>query len=437
MMLISSSAFLGIAAGNGSGNGLFDSVWEPLGYCYIVSDNVFPLNVYVVSLPDVGNYRVANHSDVVEGVRQAVVICPGDSQIKELHIEIGHQLYMKLNVNVSCTMVEDWGAYKTLVESANNSLIVNTHDEYLPVPESYTKEEWTEKVADFMLNRWGTWVHAGGYPFYRVWHQNGTTEEWGDSGFKRLMSHIGKGNVTCYPREDIDPDDPDSSNRQTRTTFFGPWYWYFEMDGHYDDGTLNEFCYANPGYPVKTNELDVTHQVYVWAENGKDYRYTSGAAIRFSPNASSFNFGRYIHLSSWKFWGAHNDMKPSSFSVGFISTAVAIEEEYYFVSARFYGNLGYSASEAILKAEKEGRIIGLAEAETLFRDGLDAFAAGNYKLAAAYANQAKITADRARIAPSFLPQITATATILTASVVGGVYYKIKKKKEKQARNQKT
>ena len=43
-------------------------------------------------------------------------------------------------------------------------------------------------IADFMVNRWGTWVHTGGLPFRIVQYENGTTGEWLE-GFKKMMTH--------------------------------------------------------------------------------------------------------------------------------------------------------------------------------------------------------------------------------------------------------
>ncbi len=419
----SNSVFCGIlldaVAEDLSGGDLFEFVWDDGLGCYcIVSGDVFPLKVYVLSLPDVSNYRVSNHSDVVEGVKQAVKIRPGDSQIKELTMPLWFGLIMKLNVSVSHTVVQDWNEYKALVESANNTIIVNTHDEYLPVPEDYTKEEWTDKIADFMLNRWGTWVHAGGYPLYHVWHQNGTREEWGEDGFKRLMSHIGKGNLTCYPPPDWDPTD--MSNPATFSLWASQgmginWFLY--------DDPITKFHCVNPGYPVNFEDFEGQ---YIGGVYSLITPYRPGAIIRFSQNQSAFNFGIYVHLGTWQFYTGGGRELPSDLGMGFISTAAAIYGEFFCAAHKLYGRAGDSALEAIQEAEKEGRTIGLAEAKILFQNALDAFASGDYKLAAAYAIQAKLTAEKAT-APNILPQTIAVIAIVIASLSIGAYYKINKK----------
>lgn len=394
------------------GDDLFQFVWDDSlrGY-YIVSDRVFPLNVYALSLPDVGNYRASNHSAVVEGVRQATKIYPRDADVKELHIPLWFRLIMKLNVSVSYTVVQDWNEYKTLAESANNIIIVNTHDEYLPVPEGYTKEEWTDKIADFMLNRWGTWVHAGGYPFYRVWYQNGTKEEWGEDGFKRLMSHIGKGNLTCYLLADWARASVSmwAEGMSRCTTLYGT--------------SILDFAEATPGYPINFEDFEDEYigDLYSYGD------YKPGAIIRYSQNQSTFNFGIYVHMSPWRFYLSNGkEIEYPDLGMGFISTAAAIYGEFTHAACKLYSRSGDSAAEVILRAEKEGRTVGLTEAKNLFQNALDAFASGNYKLAAAYATQAKQTAEKAA-APNTLPQAIAIIITIAVPIGIGAYYKINKK----------
>jgi len=412
-----------VVAENVPGDDLFEFVWDDVDGYYIVSDEVFPLKIYVLSLPDVGNCRISNHSDVVEGVRQATKIYPRDSDVKELVIPLWFGLTMKLNVSVSFHLVDDWETYKTLVGSGDNTIIVNTHDEYLPVPEGYTKDGWTDEVADFMLNRWGTWVHAGGYPFYRVWYQNGTKEEWGKDGFKRLMSHIGKGNLTCYPpdRNPTDMSNPATFSMWAAQGMGINWFLY--------DYSINRFHCANPGYPINFEDFEGQ---YIGGVYSLIASYEPGAIIRYSQNQSAFNFGIYIHMGVWQFQDGGGNELPSDLGMGFISTAAAIYGEFYYAASKLYGRAGDSAIEVILRAEKEGRTIGLDEAKGLFQNALDAFASGNYKLAAAYATQAKLTAEKAA-APNILPQLIASIVMIAVPIGIGAYYKINKKnKERKA-----
>jgi len=422
---VGSSAGFCVASEDTLDNELFKFVWDDTlgvlgawgGYC-IVSDKIFPLEVYAVSLPDVGNYRVSNRSAVVEGVRKTTKIYLGDADVKELVIPLWFNLIMKLNVSISLHLVEDWETYKTLVETGNNTIIVNTHDEYLPVPDGFRKEEWMDKIADFMLNRWGTWVHAGGYPFYRVWYQNRTQEEWLENGFKHLMGYIGKGNVTCYPPPSWRPDDPATLADWAAQNLGINWYLY----GH----NIGYFHYADQSFPINYEDFkgQFLGRIYSYRD------YMPGSIIRYSYNQSAFYFGIYIHMSAWQFYDIDGIKLPSEPVMGFISTAAAIYEEFSYSACNLYGRAGDSASEAIQKAEKEGRTAKLAEAKSLFQNSLDAFADGNYKLAATYAMQAKETAEKATV-QSALPQTIALIAIVIASAGVGTYYKIKNNKNKK------
>jgi hypothetical protein len=390
------------------------------GYC-IVSDRVFSLDVYAVSLSDVGNYRFSNHSAIVEGVRQATQIHPWDAaNVKELVIPLWSNLFMKLNVSISFHLIDKWETYKTMVESSNNTIIVNTHDECLPVPEGYTKEEWTDKIADLMLNRWGTWVHAGGYPFYRVVYENGTREEWGEDGFKRLMSHIGKGNTRCYSPLSWNPEYPATFNLWAQQGIGINWFLCGEP--------ISMFWCSNPGYPINYQDFE---GFYVGGIYSLIAPYESGAIIRYSQNQSAFNFGLYIHMGVWKFYlGNGKEVELSDLATGFISTAAAIYGEFYYVASRLYGRAEDSAAEEIQEADEEGRTIGLAEAKNLFQNALSAFAAEDYKLSAAYAIQAKLTAEKATT-PNTVPQLIATIAIITGLIGTGAYYKINNKRNKK------
>lgn len=427
LMLLNSSFMFRVVAQDVSGGGLFRFVWDEFlgpypffgGYC-IVSDRVFSLDVHAVSLPDVGNCRFFDRSAIVEGVRQAVKIRPGAGDVKELKIPLWSNLFMKLNVSISFHLVDSWETYKALVESANNTIIVNTHDEYLPVPDGYKKEEWVDRIADFMLNRWGTWVHAGGYPLYRVWYQNGTREEWGEEGFKCLMRHIGKGNLTCYPPPSWNPEDPATFNLWAAQGIGINWF----LNGE----PVLRFWYSNPGYPINYGDFQ---ELYVGGVYSLISPYDSGAIIRYSKNQSTFNFGLYIHMGVMEFYlGNGKEVESSALATGFISTAAGIYGEFYYAASRLYGRGGDSAAEAIQEAEKAGRTVGLAEAKNLFQNALDAFASENYKLSAAYAIQAKLTAEKAAT-PSTVPQLIATIAITAVSISIGAYYKINNKKNKR------
>lgn len=409
-----------------SGSSLFELTGDSVTGYRIVSDHIFPLKIYALSLPEISGYGVSNHSAILDGVRQAVLVHPPDAQpvypgqpeIKELTVGLGVSLDMKLKVNVSLVLVEDWESYKTLVESSNDTIIVNTYGEYLPVPESYTNEQWVDKIADLMLNHWGTWVHAGGYPFYRVWYQNGTIEEWGERGFQRLMSHIGKENVTCYPPLG---DDPETFSLED--LFLSYWWSTY-------GGVIGNFHYAAHGFPVKHKDFDVEFSVYDFMENNGSM-YSSGAAIRFAPNITSFNFGTYVHMGTWEFYNIDGAEWPSDFAASFTATATAIYSEYACAAFKFFGKQGESASEAFQKAQNEGRKIGLDKAQAHFESALNAFAAGHYKLSASYLDQAKSEAENAqKLQQDYLLQGVVAVVIAAVPIGVVVYFKFGNKKRK-------
>ncbi|MGD0494817.1 MAG: hypothetical protein ABSB28_02100 [Candidatus Bathyarchaeia archaeon] len=352
------------------------------GDSVLLSDRVFPLTVYIVSLPDVGNVVLTNHSAILDGVLRAVQIHPSNSSVQELvlllgevGLGVGEGLKAALNVSVSYVLVQDWATYKTILEQGNDTIIVNTHDQYLPVPDGYTKEQWVGEIADFMLNRWGTWVHIGGYPFYNVWYQNGTTEQWGPAGYSRMMSHIGEPNATCYPAETYATStDPAQLREKT--------YLMKSLEGSWDffPAGCGE---ADVGYPVKFadfNDSRFDGSMFGYAVDGH-------AAEAFAQSASSFNFGVYVHLGTSTFYGDTGLKTKPDFPAGFIPTATAISVEYRLINM-LYGSQGNSASEQIQKAINEGRTFGLDTATELFQKAQDCYAAGEYKMAWSYASEA-------------------------------------------------
>lgn len=416
------------STGSASSNSVFRIAEWPsneaisFGDSVLTSDRVFPLTVYILSLPDVGNIVLTNHSAIVNGAIRAVEIYPSNSSVKELVTKLdgyynGEGLVAALNVSLSYVLIQDWTTYKTIVEQGNDSIIVNTHDQYLPVPNGYTKEAWVDQIGDFMLNRWGTWVDIGGYPFYDVWYQNGTTAQWGSGGFSRMMSHIGKPDATCYP-----PEQYNSSDLSARIAMRTDDMKSLEQSwGFFPAG-----CdWADIGYPTKYDDFSsqVTIPMY-------DY-YVSHSALQFTQNSSSFNFGVFVHLGISKFEVA----TPADFPDGFISTATAIFFEYRLVNG-LYGSQGNSASEEIQQATSEGRTIGLNEAKVFFQKAVESYVVGDYKIAWSYAHEAAAAASSSTSPTTFnVPVMIIVGAVVLASVsISGVkaYRKFNGKKPTDA-----
>ena len=384
------------------------SIWPT----YVQINGIHSLDVYVVSLDGVGNFRTSNRLMLVDGALQAC-------SIHELKVFLDFHVSAVVNVSIRAYVIASWEAYRMLVEWGKNVIIVNAHDEYLPVPEGYTKEEWTEKIADFMLNRWGTWTHTGGYPFYHVWYQNGATEEWGEQGFKALMSHIGKENVTCHP--------PPPKNQPQVAVFV---HEELERNWHLNGACLGYWCESALSNPIDLDDFK---------ENcmGKIYgfgRYAPGAIIRFSQNRSTFNFGTYIHLSPWEFNSVNGNPLPAEPAMGGISTAAAIWADIGEAISKIYKSytFGEGAVVAIQRAKEKGRTAGLNQAEELLKSAIDGCKNRNYKMAISRAEQAKLAAQKAT-EPNNLSQIIAAIGIIIVAVSIGTYYKINRRKSNKGR----
>lgn len=379
-------------------------------------ENWVSVRVYVVSLDGVGNYRASNNSMVVEGAMQVPLDFNREIPVYLEPISSWEWETIWLNITYDMRLITDYEAYRMLIEWGSNAIVVNTHDEYLPVPSGYTKEEWAGTIADFMLNRWGTWTHTGGYPFYRVWHQDGKTEIWGEKGFQTLMSHIGKGNVTCYPPAKH-PEKADFG------LFWARWRFLDNCGLDLPASTLGK---ANPGYPISFEDFNKSQIInYIYVLNHSSH--ATGASIPFRQDASTLNFGVYVHLGAWEFYDGTGHRMPGldDLAMRFISTAAALEAELVSSVSSIYW-----ASKEISTAQSKGRTVGLDRAEALLQNATNAFDAENYKLAYAYAQQARELAEKAA-EPNLLPYVIGAIAITVASIGVGAYYKNHQKRTKQ------
>ncbi len=154
--------------------------------------------VYIICLNDVPGHWVDDPSRVKDGALEACMIKGTEIRynlpLAHPSVGVGYPPYYRALPEV----VTSWSTYKTVITSKHGIIVVNTHGEYLPVSSGYSKTQWVDEIADAMLNRRLTWVHVGGYPFYRVWYQDGTWEEWLENGFKNFMNYINKPDVDCW-----------------------------------------------------------------------------------------------------------------------------------------------------------------------------------------------------------------------------------------------
>jgi hypothetical protein len=363
-----------------------------------------PIRLYIVDLDGVGGFRAANHSAVVEGALEATFI------------NNEHKLsFDNVNVYVNATyeVVHDWQTYGQLVENANNTIIVNTHDEILPVPEGYIKEDWIAVIADFIVNRWGTWVHTGGLPFRIVHYENGTTEEWLE-GFKKLMKHTNQ-NIEVKNPPNLPLLIEGNSHAFSSLDDFSV---FLDLHAH----TLSDFTDALLDFPdgfdyclkFGRNDVDPSMMHIYSINHTTDLNvYASSAALRFS-NATD-RYGVFIYSSPWKFADAFSNYISDyncGLGMGAIPTATAI-----------WCEAGYAAKTIVEANAAKGKD------EAMYQKANDAFNAGNYKQAVIYSEKA--TAPTQANILSVIILTIATGAVLTSTGVIYHYSNNKNKKKGQ------
>ena len=361
-----------------------------------VQGNTIGVEVYVIALEHVAGHGVDNVSRVVDGVLSAC-------QVDTLYYWTGgwasfySPASSEIKINVNVTVVDGWDVYKAVVETSSRAIIVNAHGETVLVPSGYAKEDWADKIAEAMAYRNVTWVHTAGYPFYHYHQEESGEGEWGEEGFQRLMSHIGKNNVTCRP--------PDSEkiwlSGDAKYTVMHGWY------GIYDA------YWVDRGKPLKASDFRDCLVATIW---GAKEGYPPGAIIKFAKPDATPSFGFYVHVGAGQTYEYNGEMKTDrDFHGGYAGTAQAI----YTFSFRLASEGAISDAEiAIAKAEAEGRTERLDKAIALLQEAKywhGSCDAQGYKEALIKANKAEEAADRA-IKPSFLE--TYGSYLITSGVAG-------------------
>jgi len=376
------------------------------------------IKLYIVDLDGVGGFRDANHSAVVEGAVQATFINMEHKLSFGVYISdwLIPDYDVDVYVNVTYELVHDWQKYRQLVENANNKIIVNTHNEILPVPDGYTKEGWIAIIADFMLNRWGTWVHTGGLPFRIVHYKNGTTEEWTE-GFKTLMQHANQ-NITIKNLPNlpllIERDSDSFSLIGDFSVYLSP----VAENSHsllYFAEALIDFA-DGFDYCLKFGRNDIDPSIiHIYSINStSDLNiYAASAALRLSSKPDSY--GVFVYSSPWKFADAFSNYISDyncSIGMGAIPTAAAISCE-----------AGYAAKRIV-----EANAAKVKD-EAMVQKANEAFNAGNYKQAVIYAEKA--TASRqSNILPAIILATLAGVAITTTAIIN---HNNKKKKQQEAK----
>ena len=221
--------------------------------------------------------------------------------------------------STSYYVIKEWFSYKSVIESCNDAIIINTHGEILPIPSGYSAVDWINKIAEAMLKRRVTWVHTGGYPFYRVWYQGATqSEEWpsgGINGFKNFMSHINLNDVTCWP--------PGSETEQVLLNT--------HAENTLELGWDVECAYlAERGRPLKASDFKNYIILPIW---GDEDSYLTGAVIAFVKPSERLlpserrGFGAYVHIGTRKTFASSGNETDGDFYRGYVGAAVAIWTE--------------------------------------------------------------------------------------------------------------
>lgn len=280
--------------------------------------------VYIICLNGVQGWFVDDPSRVKDGALDACMI-------KGEHVECNSPLAHPENgdnppyYDVEPKVVTSWSEYVNIILSYSEVIVVNTHGEYLPVPNSYSETQWVDKIADAMLNRRVTWVHVGAYPFYRVWKQNGAHFEWGDYGFKNLTEHIGKPNVNCWP-----PTDENSSatlSIQYSQSLGLTWGFSPEMGNAVP---ITGFHAANLGRPLKEDDFreNLILPLFEYIYDGKIY-WTGGVFAFAKPSdrtTGNHGCGAFVHIGARYLRDINGDLWDGyhDFGRGFIGTAAAL-----------------------------------------------------------------------------------------------------------------
>lgn len=271
----------------------------------------------------------------------------------ELAGQSSWRVFDRVPINVSVTLITDWAAYRVLVEYASDVIVVNCHGEVLPVPSGYNASGWVGVVADAMLHRRVSWVHVGGYPFYRVWYQGASgSVEWpvdGTLGFKSLMAHINLPDVECWP----------AVNEHERI--------YVHSDAEALLGSWGVGVLVNSvenGRPLKNSDFG---DYFVMRVHG-GVEYFSCAVVAFAKPNQRFNvteeygFGAYVHVGTnqtYDYAGASTD---KDYWRGYVGAAAATWTSAMSHTAE---NDIVDAEASITRAQSEGRTKGLDKAITL------------------------------------------------------------------------
>ena len=274
-------------------------------------------NVYIICLSDVGGWWF-NPEEVKEGAIKAVkprFESYDASNIPVIHPKVGTSPPF---LSISHEVISDWDAYQQIVESYTDVIIVNTHDEILPVPSGYTRESWADKIAVAMLERHVTWVHVGGYPFYYAWYQGATDKEtWNTAGFQQLMQHINKGHVIIPC---LSESERACLSTAAEKNLGG------SIQGYTGWNSIYETQAVALRRPLLRSDLDDYEILPIWNNSN----YYEGMVVAFVKPNEKFNpntrqgFGVYVHVGTGQTFDADGNPTDADIFCGYAGCAAAV-----------------------------------------------------------------------------------------------------------------
>jgi hypothetical protein len=297
------------------------------------------VEMYVVALDGVSARGVGNITNMVDGVFRASRVNVSSASVSFTY------RYVEVEINTTVTVICDWNTYKDIVETGSDIIIVNGHGETVPVPADYTRNAWVDEIAEAMLNRNVTWVHTGGYPFNYSYMQESGEQGWGEEGFQRLMSHVGKSAVTCYhPYPTIIAD----ITNWARGSVFNDW------------PVLDSIFRVQKGNPLKSSDFKNCTFLPIW---GSEDDYMTGAVIKFAETSSASGF--YVHIGTNQTYNSDNVPTDRDYYRGYAGSAAALWACAWHSASK---DALSAANESIVKAETEGRTKGLEDARKLLQN---------------------------------------------------------------------
>ncbi len=308
------------------------------GYEHVLLGEV-DVEVYFVALDGVSARGVGNITNMVDGVFDA-------SRVNVSSTSIDFPIYGDVRINTTVTVVHDWNTYRSIVEAGSGIIVVNGHGETVPVPSGYTRDAWVDKIAEAMLGRNVTWVHTGGYPFNYSYLQESGEQGWGEEGFQRLMSHVGKGTATCnHPRP---TEIADMTLDAGFSVFIYGWY------------DLANTVRVQKGNPLKSSDFKNCTILPIW---GSEDDYMTGAVITFAETSSASGF--YVHIGTNQTYRGNNIPTDRDYYRGYAGSAAALWACAWHSASR---DAISAANASIVKAEVEGRTKGLEDAKKLLQN---------------------------------------------------------------------